>query len=290
MTVFNLGSINIDHFYRVPHLPVPGETLAATGYAKGLGGKGANQSVAAARAGSRVVHIGMVGPDGSGKRELDRFGVDTRFVGMGGSVTGHANVHVDDAGENLIVVLPGANHEQSLTLVETAISEAKPGDYFMLQNEAALGAEAAKHARAQGCFVVYSAAPFKPEKTADMLPLADLLVVNEVEAQQMADHLGVSVDQMDVPNLLVTKGAAGAVWRERGGTEHQVAAFKVDPVDTTGAGDCFIGAVIAAMDQGMSIEDALRFGAAASALQVTRPGTADAIPTRAEVDAFLATA
>lgn len=288
MTIFNLGSINIDHFYRVPHLPVPGETLAATGYDKGLGGKGANQSVAAALAGSKVVHIGMVGPDGSGKHELERFGVDTRFVGTDGSVTGHANVHVDDAGENLIVVLPGANHEQSLSLLENALAEAVRGDHFMLQNEVTLGAEAAQIARAAGCFVTYSAAPFKPEKVAEMLPLADLVVVNEVEADQMAAHLGVAIDAIEVPHLLVTKGASGAVWRERDGTEHHVAAFKVDPVDTTGAGDCFIGVIIAAMDQGMGIDAALRFGAAASALQVTRPGTADAIPTRDEIDAFLA--
>ena len=138
MTVFNFGSINIDHFYRLPHLPGPGETLAATGYDRGLGGKGANQSVAAHRAGGDVVHIGMVGPDGSGRRELAGFGVDVRFVGTEGRVTGHANVHVDAAGENMIVVLPGANHEQSLTLLKSALAEARPGDHFMLQGEAIL--------------------------------------------------------------------------------------------------------------------------------------------------------
>lgn len=285
MTVFNFGSINVDHVYRVPHLPVAGETLAATGYSKGLGGKGANQSVAAVRMGSTVTHIGMVGGDGAGRAELAGFGVNVDHVGTDGAVTGHANIYVDDQGENLIVVLPGANHEQSLTLLESALSTAKSGDYFLLQNEAALTNQAAELAREAGCFVVYSAAPFKAEKVRDMLPLCDLLVVNEVEAAQMAAYLECDVDAIEVPNLLITRGAKGAIWRGR--SEIVQPAFDVNPVDTTGAGDCFIGSTVAALDQGIDVAGALRIGAAASAIQVTRIGTAGAIPSREEVDAFL---
>lgn len=285
MTIFNFGSINVDHVYRVPHLPVAGETLTATSLTSGLGGKGANQSVAARRMGSEVVHIGMVGPDGAGRDALERFGIDVRFTGTDGSVTGHANIYVDDAGENQIVVMPGANHQQSLTLLKTALLEASEGDLFLLQNEANLTADAARLAREAGCFLIYSAAPFKAEKAEAMLPLVDLLVVNQIEADQIAGHLGVSIEEMDVPNILITRGAKGAEWR---GTErYEQPAFPVDPVDTTGAGDCFIGAVASGLDQDLTIADALRLGAAASAIQVTRPGTADAIPTRAEVDAFL---
>lgn len=285
MTIFNLGSINVDHFYRVPHLPVAGETLAATGYDFGLGGKGANQSVAATRMGSTVVHIGMVGPDGSGLEMLGASGVDVRFVGTEGSVTGNACIYVDDQGENLIVVLPGGNHEQSSALIEAALSEAKPGDHFMLQNEATRGAEAARLAKSKGCFVVYSAAPFKADKVAEMLPLADLVVVNDIEAEQLAAHLECEVADLPVPNLIITQGSKGAVWR--GSETIEQAAFPVDPVDTTGAGDCFIGAVVAGLDQGMSVPEALRFGSAAAALQVTRHGTAQAMPDRAEVEAML---
>ena len=286
MTVFNFGSINVDHFYNVPHLPRPGETLAATGHAQGLGGKGANQSVAARRMGSDVIHIGMVGPEGAGRRELDQFGVDVRFTGTDGRMTGHANIYVDERGENLIVVMPGANHEQSLTLLEAAMSEAQVGDVFLLQNEANHTAEAARMARDAGCFVIYSAAPFKPEKAHDLLPLVDVLVVNAVEAEQMVEFLGIEIEELEVPALLITNGADGAMWR--GTTEVFQAAFTADPVDTTGAGDCFIGAVAAGLDQGLSIAEALHLGSAASAIQVTRPGTADAIPTRQEVDALLA--
>lgn len=287
MTVFNFGSINLDHSYRVPHLPEPGETLTALSLHSGLGGKGANQSVAAARAGARVMHIGMVGPDGAGRDALGRFGVDVCHVGTGEQVTGHACIYVDDAGENLIVILPGANREQSLNRVESALTQAKPGDYFLLQNEATLGEDAAKLAREAGCFVVYSAAPFDAAHAGAMLPLVDLLVMNAVEAGQMVAHLGLPVEELEVPHLLVTRGAEGAIWHARGAAAYVAPAFRVDPVDTTGAGDCFIGTVIAGLDQGLDIPGALRLGSAAAALQVTRLGTAEAMPTRDEVEAFL---
>ncbi|MEC7761101.1 MAG: ribokinase [Pseudomonadota bacterium] len=285
MTIFNLGSINVDHVYRVPHLPAAGETLTATGYDFGLGGKGANQSVAASRMGSKVVHIGMVGADGAGRDLLESFGVEVRFVGTEGRVTGNACIYVDDAGENLIVLMPGANHEQSSDLIEAALAHAGPDDYLMLQNEVTKNAEAARLAKAKGCFVVYSAAPFKADEVAEMLPLADLVVVNDIEAQQLAAHLGCEVADIPVQNLIITRGADGAVWR--GDETVEQPAFPVDPVDTTGAGDCFIGAVVAGLDQGMSVSQALRFASAAAAIQVTRPGAAQAMPDRAEVDARL---
>lgn len=290
MAVYNLGSINVDHFYQVPHLPRPGETLAATGHATGLGGKGANQSVAVAMAGSLVHHIGMVGPDGEAVRaRMAALGVDVTHVGTGEMVTGHANIFVDPQGENAIVVLPGANHEQSLSQLESALSGAQEGDAFLLQNEVTLKLEAAEIARARGLFVVYSAAPFKPEIAREVLPYVDLLVLNEIEAEQLSEALGLPVDEIPVPHLLTTRGAKGAVWRDQESDRAiAVPAFPVDPVDTTGAGDCFIGYVVAGIDQGLSEEEAMRLGAAAAALKVTRPGTADAIPARAEVDAFLA--
>ncbi len=289
MSVYNFGSINVDRFYQVPHLPRPGETLSATGHETGLGGKGANQSVAAAKAGATVRHIGMVGPDGAEMRwYLGQLGVDVTHVRSDGSVTGHANICVDPQGENAIVVFPGANREQSLARLETALAEAKPGDFFLLQNEVNMHQEAAKLARDRGLFVVYSAAPFRAELAREMLPLTDLLVLNEGEAEQLSDVLGLPLDEIPVPNVLVTRGARGAVWHDQtNGSVTEVAAVPVDPIDTTGAGDCFIGYVVAGLDQGLSREQALGLGAAAAALQVTRSGTADAMPGRDEVDKFL---
>ncbi|OIP86830.1 MAG: ribokinase [Rhodobacterales bacterium CG2_30_65_12] len=289
MTVFNLGSINVDLFYRVPHLPLPGETLPATSHETGLGGKGANQSVAVAKAGSRVHHIGMIGPDNDWVRgRMADYGIDVSHVGTGEARTGHAIIIVDDAGENAIVTFAGANYGQSLAGIEGALARAVPGDIFMMQNEVSLKAEAARLAREKRLFVVYSAAPFKPEVVSELLPHVDLLVLNEIEASQLADSLALPVADIPVPHLLITRGAKGAVWRDQAsGKKTEVAAFPVNPVDTTGAGDCFIGYTVAGLDQGQPRDAALRLGAAAAALKVTRPGTADAIPDRAEVDTYL---
>ena len=290
MTIFNLGSINIDHFYSVPHLPAPGETLAATRYATGLGGKGANQSVAAALAGAAVTHIGAVGPDGATMvARLRDFGVDCAHVSAVDTPTAHAIINVDPAGENAIVIFSGANLEQSLTRLESALSAASEGDLLLLQNETNLQIEAADLARAGGLRVIYSAAPFSAPAVKAMLPHTDLLVMNAVEAEQLTTALGLALSDLPVPYLLVTHGAAGAVWHDlKSGVQIKSPAFAVTPVDTTGAGDCFIGYVAAGLGQGLTPEQAMRRAAAASAIQVTRPGTADAIPSAAEVDAFLA--
>jgi ribokinase len=290
MAVFNLGSINVDHFYRVPHLPVPGETLPAREYRTGLGGKGANQSVAVARAGSRAVHIGTIGPDAAWTIErLRGFGVDVSQIASIEAPTGHAIIYVDDRGENSIVTFAGANRVQNLKRIKSAMAKAGEGDILLVQNEVSHKAETAKFARDRGMFVVYSAAPFDADVVAGMLPHVDLLVVNEVEAEQLSDTMGVSPAGIAVPHLLITRGTKGSVWRDQmNGRELFAPAFAVDAVDTTGAGDCFIGYTAAGMDQGMCAEESMRLGAAAAALKVTRPGTADAMPSRDEVDAFLA--
>lgn len=289
MTIFNLGSINIDHVYAVPHLPAPGETLAATGYSSGLGGKGANQSIAAARAGAPVTHIGAIGRDGAAMlAPLREAGVDCGHVSQLESPTAHAIVNVDPSGENAIVIFPGANMEQSLTRLESALSAASEGDLLLLQNETNLQAEAARLAQARGMRVIYSAAPFSAQAVEDILPHTDLLVMNAIEAAQLSAALNRPLADIPVPYLLITHGAEGAVWHDLGeNTEISAPAFPVTPVDTTGAGDCFIGYAAAALHEGAAPAEALRRAAAASALQVTRPGTSEAIPTREEVDAFL---
>ena len=286
--IYNLGSINADYSYLVPHLPGPGETLAATDMSRGLGGKGANQSVAAALAGSQVCHIGAIGKDGTwAVQAMTDYGVDTTHIATVDAPTAHAIINVDPAGENAIVIFPGANQKQSLTRLETARSAANSDDFLLLQNETNLQAEAAEMAQAKGLSVIYSAAPFSAEAVQAVMPSVDLLVMNAVEAAQLSDALGLSQNDIPVRKLLITRGADGADWIEDGQTIH-TAAFPVTPVDTTGAGDCFIGYVAAGLDQGLDPANAMRLAAAASALQVQRPGTSQAIPTRAEVNAFLA--
>ena len=288
MAVWTLGSINLDHFYSVPHLPAPGETLAATGHMTGLGGKGANQSVAAARAGATVHHIGAVGPDGGWARDrLAGFGVDVAHVATVEAPTAHAIINVDPAGENAIVIFPGANAQQSAERIKAALAGAASGDLMLLQNETSHQPQAARLARAQGLRVVYSAAPFDSGAVQAMLPVTDILVMNAVEATQLQAALGVALADLQVPDIVITRGAKGAEWHRRGADPVTAPAFRVTPADTTGAGDCFTGSLAAALDAGMDRAAAMRFAAAAAALQVTRPGTAEAMPTRPEVDAFL---
>ncbi len=289
MTIFNLGSINADHVYRLDHLPAPGETLAATAYDRGLGGKGANQSVAAARAGARVVHIGATGADGGWMRaELAADGVDCRHVAELPGASGHAIITVDRHGENAIVLFPGANRAVPEAALKAALAEAAPNDYLLMQNETALQAEAVALARAKGVFVAYSAAPFEAEAVRAVLPRLDLLLLNAVEAAQLCAALGAPLASLPARAVCVTHGAKGAVWHDLASqTEHRQIAFPVAPVDTTAAGDTFAGYLVAALAEGMTPAQAMQLAAAASALKVMRAGTAAAIPLRAEVDAFL---
>ncbi|NUB45362.1 ribokinase [Fertoebacter nigrum] len=285
MTLYNLGSINIDHVYRVPHLPAPGETLEAASYTMGLGGKGANQSVAAARAGARILHIGAVGNEGRWAREaMAGYGVDVTHVAEGAEPTGHAIINVDAGAENSIVLYPGANRSLTEATVATALGTAGPRDTLLLQNETSMQAGAAQLAAARGLRVIYSAAPFDLAAVRAVLPHTSLLVMNEGEAAQLRAGLGALPD---VP-MIVTKGADGAEWLTPGATTLTMPAFRVTPLDTTGAGDCFIGTLAAALDAGLAPDQAMRRAAAASAIQVTRAGAAQAMPTAAEVDAFLA--
>jgi ribokinase len=285
MAVFTLGSINLDHVYRVPHLPQPGETLAATDYTLGLGGKGANQSVAAARAGARVHHIGAVGPGAAWALEaLQAYGVDTGHVLTGAVPTGHAIINVDPQAENAIVLFAGANQTISEAQVVKALRDAGPGDSLMMQNETSAQAEAARIASEKGMRVAYSAAPFSVEALRAVLPYATILLMNEGEAAALKSALGGFPDC----DLVITKGARGAEWLSAGAEPRRVPAFPVTPVDTTGAGDCFAGTLIAALDAGQTPDQALRRAAAAAAIQVTRPGAAAAMPLAEEVDRLLA--
>jgi ribokinase len=286
MTIFNLGSINADHVYRVPHLPGPGETLAATSMQTGLGGKGANMSVAAARAGSHVAHIGAIGSDGIWARNrLLEYGVDTRHIAELDVPTGHAIINVDDAGENAITLFAGANQAISEDSVANALSTGSTGDILVTQNETNAQGVAAKVGSKLGFRVCYAAAPFDASAVKAVLPYLDFLILNAVEAQQLEQALGVSIEELDVADIIITLGSDGARWISEGVDQH-FAAIKVDPVDTTGAGDTFTGYVLAGLDRGLTMGQSISLAMRAAALMVTRMGTADVIPDLKEVEAF----
>jgi ribokinase len=284
MAIWNLGSINADMVYALPYLPAPGETLAADSLVQGLGGKGANMSVAAARAGSHCCHIGAVGADG--KWALDRlteYGVDTRHIVTGGVPTGHAIIAVDKAGENSIILFPGANRTITENQLGQALSAASAGDILVMQNETNMQAGAAKMGRDLGLRVAYAAAPFDAEAVQAVLPYLDLLFLNEVEAQQLTEATGKTPDALGIADVIVTLGAKGARHFAVDGTVSDVPALAVKPVDTTGAGDTFTGYVLSGLDRGLPIAQAMAQAARAGALMVTRLGAADAIPDLKEV-------
>ncbi|MEM7060240.1 MAG: PfkB family carbohydrate kinase [Pseudomonadota bacterium] len=287
MTILCIGSVNIDNTHRVTTHPGPGETVLDKGHLRGLGGKGANMSLAAAAAGARVAHAGAVGSDGDWCRNqiADR-DIDVSDLSTVDAATGHAIIMVDDAAENVIVVHSGANMALSQDLIDQAISRRSPGDWLLLQNETNLVPEAAAAGQAAGLKVAYAAAPFDAEAVARVLPHTDLLAVNQIEAEQLSAHLGQSLDALNVPAILITLGSEGARYRADG-EEIQTPAFQVDAVDTTGAGDTFLGFFLAGIDLQQTPDKALRRAAAAAALQVTRPGAGDAIPSLEELEAFL---
>lgn len=288
--IFNFGSINLDLVYRVPHLPAPGETLASRSFERFLGGKGMNQSIAIARAGGAVRHIGCLGPDAGWLRaEIAGFDLSLDDIAEVEEPSGHAVIFVDDAGENLIVIHPGSNHAFSAGQVAAALDTARPGDWVMLQNETNMVPEIARAAAERGLSVCYSAAPFEAEAVRAVLPHVTLLAVNAGEAAALEAALGAHPAQLGPAHVLVTRGAEGAALHSGEAVVEQ-ASFPVEPVDTTGAGDTFLGAFMARFAEGAAAPEALRFAAAAAALQVTRPGAAAAIPDRAEVEAFLARA
>ncbi len=286
MAIWNLGSINADLVYTVPHIPVAGETLSATAFDTFLGGKGTNMSVAAARAAATVHHIGAVGADGAwAVQRLMEYGVDTRFITQVDAPTTQALIFVDSEGENMIVLAPGANGEIPQATLQSALSEAQTEDWLIIQNETNLQRTAAKLGHDMGLRVGYAAAPFDADRVQAVLPFLDFLILNEVEARQLKDATGKSPDQLEIEDVIVTLGANGADWFGDSGHQH-FDAIKVDPVDTTGAGDTFTGYVLAGLDRGMPMPQAIAQAIRAGALMVTRHGTADVIPDLSEVQKF----
>jgi len=286
--VHNLGSINIDHIFRLTHLPEPGETLQASAYSAELGGKGANQSLALAMGGAEVSHIGaMAEMDVHYIQPLIDAGVDMSQTDQTRPTTGSAVVMVDEtSGENQIILNPAANREISELQINEALSLAAPGDWVLTQNETNNSEQFLRRAKSQGLNVCYSAAPFVAQTTISILPLTDLLIVNHLEAQALASTLNCAVEEIPVPQMVITLGAQGARYIGPAG-DWTLPSPKVDAVDTTGAGDTFLGFFLAALTQGEAVQEAMLLAVNAAALQVTRKGTAEAIPSRAQVIEFM---
>lgn len=293
-----VGSINMDLVVRAPRHPLPGETILGSSFATFPGGKGANQAVAAARLGQpgQVRMVGRVGADEFGETLLStlrREGVDTRFVWPTQAISsGLALITVSDAGQNNIVVVPGANGRLTPQDVQSAEAAFEGAGVVLLQLEIPLetAAAAAQLARVHGARVVLNPAPAR-ELPTDFLDLMDILVPNEHELALLTGQPERTQAARALVTarraVVVTLGGQG-VWGVTSQGEWQVAPYVVPVVDTTAAGDAFVGALGVAITEGKNLYEAARFGNAAGALAVTQAGAQPSLPTRAALEEFLA--
>jgi len=270
-------------------LPRPGETVQATSFATIVGGKGANQAIAAARAGARCAIVGAVGADAAAdaiRRTLRDSGIDTSGLRTVDGPSGTALISVDDAGENTIVVIPGANGLLAeLTPADLASIDGADAVLFQLEIPLAVTISAAMRS---GALRVLTAAPARP-LPPPLLATMDLLVVNEAEALTLTASATAS-DRMEallelVPRVALTLGAAGVRYADRDGARLTVTAPIVTAVDTTAAGDTFTGVLATALAEGKAIVEALELASAAASLCVETPGASSSIPSRPAIDA-----
>lgn len=292
-----VGSLNQDLTVRTPHLPVPGETVLGSGHSFGLGGKGANQAVAAARLERSVAMVGLVGADQAGREMLDRLaeeGVDISAISTDAEAhTGLAVIAVDDRGENSIVVSPGANARLTPLDIEASRATIEDATVLLLQLEVPLQAVIAAASLANGTVVLNPA----PAQTLpiELIEATDVIVPNRSELAVLAgvdepaslsDVMTASRAFLTDRTLVVTLGADGAVVI-RDGEATPVSAPRVTPVDTTGAGDAFCGALADALSRGIGLETSVTWAAAAGAVAATRAGAQGAMPNRNDVEALL---
>jgi ribokinase len=287
------GSANMDLVGLAERLPLPGETVLGDDFVMMPGGKGANQAIAAARAGGQAVFLGAIGSDSFGvtlNARLNAAGVDTAHLRTSYGASGVAVIMVDRAAENSILVAPGANSTfTGLTEAEERVIAS--GDVLLCQLEIPIETvtAACRAARSAGTRTILNAAPAR-ELPAELLANVDLLVVNEVEAQAIT---GLPTPDMSallalVPRVVMTLGGAGSRYAERDGRDQTVPAFVVEATDTTAAGDAFTAALAVAWGEGRDLLEAVRWANAAGAACVRKLGASNALPSRAEIDELFA--
>ncbi|CAI8827320.1 ribokinase [Pseudomonas sp. IT-347P] len=295
-----IGSLNMDLVTRAPRLPVGGETLIGHSFATVSGGKGANQAVAAARLGAQVSMVGCVGSDDYGVQLRDALlaeQIGCQAVSTVEDSSGVALIVVDDNSQNAIVIVAGANGAMTPAVIDRFDAVLQAADVIICQLEipdATVG-HALKRARALGKIVILNPAPASRPLPADWFATIDYLIPNESEATVLSglpvDSLGTAekaasqLITMGAGKVIITLGAQGSLFANGQSFEH-FPAPKVQAVDTTAAGDTFVGGFAAALANGKSEAEAIRFGQIAAALSVTRAGAQPSIPTLSDVQAF----
>jgi ribokinase len=296
-----IGSMNMDIVNHVQNHPQPGETIKGWGTAYHPGGKGANQAVAAARSGGQVMMAGAVGTDtfaGKLVSSLQEEGINTDFIIEKDSTSGIAFITVDSSGENTIILSEGSNGELMPDDLDPICRMIESGDIILLQNEIPWQTTeyAIQTAHSKGVRVFLNPAPaVKVPKV--LFPLLDMLILNETEVEAITDTPVKDIEQAriaashlnewGIKEVIITLGKNGSLYRNQEGFEICTPSFTVNAIDTTAAGDTFIGAFAADSVLGQPIQDCLQYATAASALSVTVQGAQSSIPTREQVLTFL---
>ncbi len=289
MKVLNFGSLNIDYVYRVPHLVKPGETLASISLKIFAGGKGANQSVALALAGAQVTHAGKIGKEGAWLlKKLADAGVDSQLVTQSESNNGHAIIQVDDHGENAIILFAGANQETTEKEIDRALERSEKGSMLLLQNEINLIPSIIEKAKRRGLKICFNPAPMSAEVKKYPLQAIDLLVMNQTEGATLVGEgspkeiLRKLTTAFPLAEIILTLGGEGVLYQHKE-TYHQIPAIPVKAVDTTAAGDTFIGYFLAFYLEKKPVRECLTIASTAAAICISRSGAQDSIPRRLEV-------
>jgi ribokinase len=296
------GSLNIDFLAKCTHLPQPGETvITPQDYLEAPGGKGMNQAVAAARAGACVMMAGKIGADGFGEKLrhiLGQENINIDYLQTGAKKTALAFIFVDEAGKNLIVVASGANMEAAAEQVPDSVLTREAILVLQMEVTSEQNWEIISRAKQNGTRIILNCAPMMPVPEASLKEI-DYLIVNEIEAQQLASRLGLEASENKFKDLavsfhsrygmtcIITLGAAGAIAASREGIT-EVAALALDQViDTTGAGDSFCGNFAAALDAGCTLQEAMKRACIGGSLACLKMGAQTALPSYADLEKYL---
>lgn len=288
--ILNYGSMNLDHAYSVPHLVLPGETISASDMNLFSGGKGLNQSIAVAKAGGTVFHAGIVGEDGEILLDaLRAVAVNTAYVQKAQGPSAHTVIQVEPDGQNSIIVFSGDNMRMTEKQMDEILNGFGSGDLLMLQNELYGSPVMLRKAASRGMTVLLNPSPADEHLKDYPLDQVDWFILNEIEGELLTGEkeperiLSVFAEKYPDASVVLTVGEKGAYLQTPNIRIHQK-AFKVDPVDTTAAGDTFTGYFIAGLAAGLPFDRIMRRAALAASIAVRRPGAADSIPRSTEVD------
>lgn len=293
MKIYNFGSLNVDRVYGVEDFVRAGETILAKSLSFFPGGKGLNQTIALARAGANVYHVGCIGRDGGILKDtLVENQVPLTYVKEMDADGGHTALQVSESGQNAIIVYSGTNHMLTENFVDEVMQTIEPGDYVLMQNEINLVPYIIRKAKEAGAQVALNPSPITKELMSYPLEMVDLFIVNEIEGEAVTGEkepqkiLTAFREKYPHAKIVLTLGSEGSCYQDET-TFAMQEIYKNTVVDTTGAGDTYCGFLLTCLMEGVPVKEALHMATAASSIAVSRQGAAPSIPKREEVEAFL---